>query len=208
MKLTFCGKRPQQNFIRMGVVGNNLSDELIMILDKKQGDIDLSDFSPSLKIVNRDLTYADKTQHFIYDTDSDPEKVMLSYIFPRKVTQQGNVDMQIIFEKADGDDTIVWQTEIFNITFEERLEVDEIVADEYPDVLSDLDERVTVLEETGGGVTEYIDRDHFPDSGESNVLYIDASTNTPYRYDMATNKYYVVGLTADDIKIINANGGK
>lgn len=104
MKLTFCGKRPQQNFVRMGVVGNNLSDELIMILDKKQGDIDLSDFSPSLKIVNRDLTYADKTQHFIYDTDSDPEKVMLSYIFPRKVTQQGNVDMQIIFEKADGDD--------------------------------------------------------------------------------------------------------
>lgn len=208
MKLTFCGKKPQQNFIRMGVVGNNLSDELTMILDKKQGDIDLSDFSPSLKIVNRDLTYADKTQHFIYDTDSEPEKVRLSYIFPRKVTQQGNVDMQIIFEKADGDDTIVWQTEIFNITFEERLEVDEIVADEYPDVLSELDERVTALEETGGGVTEYIDREHFPDVGESNVLYIDASTNTPYRYDTATNKYYVVGLTADDIKIINANGGK
>lgn len=208
MKLTFCGKKPQQNFIRMGVVGNNLSDELTMILDKKQGDIDLSDFSPSLKIVNRDLTYADKTQHFIYDTDSDPEKVMLSYIFPRKVTQQGNVDMQIIFEKADGDDTIVWQTEIFNITFEERLEVDEIVADEYPDVLSDLDKRVTVLEETDSGVTEYIDREHFPDVGESNVLYIDVSTNTPYRYDTATNKYYVVGLTADDIKIINANGGK
>lgn len=75
MKLTFCGKKPQQNFIRMGVVGNNLSDELTMILDKKQGDIDLSDFSPSLKIVNRDLTYADKTQHFIYDTDSELTEV-------------------------------------------------------------------------------------------------------------------------------------
>lgn len=27
MKLTFCGKSPQQRFFRIGVVGNNLADD-------------------------------------------------------------------------------------------------------------------------------------------------------------------------------------
>lgn len=28
MKLTFCGKSPQQRFFRIGVVGNNIADDL------------------------------------------------------------------------------------------------------------------------------------------------------------------------------------
>jgi len=41
MKLTFCGKSPQQRFFRIGVVGNNLADDLTMIIDKKQGNLNL-----------------------------------------------------------------------------------------------------------------------------------------------------------------------
>lgn len=55
MKLTFCGKSPQQRFFRIGVVGNNLADDLTMIIDKKQGNLNLAEFTPFIKIVNRDL---------------------------------------------------------------------------------------------------------------------------------------------------------
>lgn len=113
MKLTFCGKSPQQRFFRIGVVGNNLADDLTMIIDKKQGNLNLAEFTPFIKIVNRDFTFVDKTRHFIFDVDTDPEKVRLIYVFPKKVTRQRNVDMQVLFQKAENDDTIIWQTEIF-----------------------------------------------------------------------------------------------
>lgn len=51
MKLTFCGKSPQQRFFRIGVVGNNLADDLTMIIDKKQGNLNLAEFTPFIKIV-------------------------------------------------------------------------------------------------------------------------------------------------------------
>lgn len=178
MKLTFCGKSPQQRFFRIGVVGNNLADDLTMIIDKKQGNLNLAEFTPFIKIVNRDFTFVDKTRHFIFDVDTDPEKVRLIYVFPKKVTRQRNVDMQVLFQKAENDDTIIWQTEIF-----------------------------TALEQKDGGVTECIDRAHFPDVGVGGVIYIDAETNTPYRYNTATNNYVIIGLDPDDITIINANGG-
>lgn len=208
MKLTFCGKTPQQRFFRIGVVGNNLADTLTMVLDKKQDELNLAEFTPFIKIVNRDLTFVDKTRNFIVDVDSDPEKVKLIYVFPKKVTRQRNVDMQILFQKAENDDTIIWQTEIFNATFDLGIPADEIISKEYPDELQVLDDRVTALEQKDGGVTECIDRDHFPDEGDANVIYIDASTNTPYRYDTATKNYVIIGLDPDDISIINANGGK
>lgn len=195
MKLTFCGKSPQQRFFRIGVVGNNLADDLTMIIDKKQGNLNLAEFTPFIKIVNRDFTFVDKTRHFIFDVDTDPEKVRLIYVFPKKVTRQRNVD------------TIIWQTEIFNATFDLEIPADEVISKEYPDELQDLDDRVTALEQKDGGVTECIDRAHFPDVGVGGVIYIDAATNTPYRYDTATNNYVIIGLDLDDITIINANGG-
>lgn len=103
--------------------------------------------------------------------------------------------------------TIIWQTEIFNATFDLEIPADEVISKEYPDELQDLDDRVTALEQKDGGVTECIDRAHFPDVGVGGVIYIDAATNTPYRYDTATNNYVIIGLDLDDITIINANGG-
>ncbi len=115
--------------------------------------------------------------------------------------------MQVLFQKAENDDTIIWQTEIFNATFDLEIPADEVISKEYPDELQDLDDRVTALEQKDGGVTECIDRAHFPDVGVGGVIYIDAETNTPYRYDTATNNYVIIGLDPDDITIINANGG-
>lgn len=208
MKLTFCGKQPLQRFFRIGVVGNNLADELVMIINKAQGDLRLDEFTPFIKIVNSDLTFVDKTRHFIFDVDTDPEKVRLIYVFPKKVTRQRKVDMQVLFQKSENDDTIIWQTEIFNATFDLEIDADEIIEQLYPDELQELDYRVTALEQKGGGVTEYIDRAHFPTVGDAAVIYIDTSKNIPYRYDTEINNYVVIGFSPDDITIINANGGK
>lgn len=207
MKLNFCGGSPQQKYFRIGVVGNNLVDKLILTLDRKQGDINLSEFEPFIKIVNDNYTFADKTQNFTFDTDSDPDKVIILYKFPDKVTRQHNVDMQLLFQKTAADDTIVWQSEIFNVTFEESVNADKVITQDYPDALFELDKRVGTLERQGVGVTECIDLAHFPDVGEANVVYIDISDGTLYRYDTARQTYFTIGLNPDDIKIINANGG-
>lgn len=177
------------------------------MIDKKQGDISLSGIKPFLKIVNDDLSFADKTQNFDLIDDADPEKILISYKVPETVTRQENVYMQLLFQTTQNDDTIVWQTEWFNVTFEESLDVTETIVHDYPDVLQDLETRVGSLEGKAVSITECIDRAHFPDVGEENVVYIDAADNMPYRYDTARQTYSPIGLTADDIKIINANGG-
>lgn len=57
------------------------------------------------------------------------------------------------------------------------------------------------------GITEFLDFNHFPEVGESNLIYIDNETNMMYRYDTEKGKYVVLGFNPDDIVIINANGG-
>lgn len=164
MKLTFCGKQPLQRFFRIGVVGNNLADELVMIINKAQGDLRLDEFTPFIKIVNRDLTFVDKTRHFIFDVDTDPEKVRLIYVFPKKVTKQRNVDMQVLFQKSENDDTIIWQTEIFNATFDLEIDANEIIEQLYPDELQELDYRVTALSKKAAALPNISTAHTFPKS--------------------------------------------
>lgn len=206
MILRFNGNAPVQKYIRIGVIGNNNVDELKLILDKVQGNIDLADFEPSIKITNRDLTFADKTKHFIFDTDSSLKSVFITYKIPDKVTRQKNVDMQVVFEQVEKTGVLVWQSQIFNVTFDTTLNVSEAIENEYPDVLKDYEERITALEEKGG-VTECIDAAHFPEKGETNVVYIDLSDGIQYIYDATAGKYVIIGFNPDDIKIINCNGG-
>lgn len=207
MILRFNGNAPAQKYIRVGVVGNNDVDELKFVIDKIQGNIDLADFEPSIKITNGNLTFADKTKHFIFDTDTSLKSVFITYKIPDKVTQQKNVDMQIIFEKStDGGSALVWQSQIFNVTFDAALDVSKTIEKEYPDVLQDYDRRITAVE-SKGGITECIDRAHFPEKGEANVIYIDLSDSTQYIYDTVNDKYVIIGFNPENIKIINGNGG-
>lgn len=101
---------------------------------------------------------------------------------------------------------MVWQSQIFNVTFDATLNVTEAIEKEYPDVLQEYDRRITAVE-SKGGITECIDRSHFPEQGEANVIYIDLSDGTQYLYDTAAEKYVIIGFNAENIKIINCNGG-
>lgn len=207
MVLRFSGNAPSQKYIHVGVMGNNNTDELTLVLDKAQGKIDLSEFEPSIKITNRNLTFADKTKHFIFDTDSSLKSVFITYRIPEKVTRQKNIDMQIVFEHPDDAGVLVWQSQIFNVTFGDVLNVSGVIEKEYPDILKDYDKRITAVESKVVGITQCIDRAHFPDKGIENIIYVDLSDGMQYLYDTVKGEYGIIGLDPDDIKIINCNGG-
>ena len=202
MVLRFCGNQPAQKFINIGVTGNNKVDELVLILPKVQGKINLADFRPYLKIANKDFSFVDKTQDFTFDTAQD-DVVVITATLADKVTRQRNVDMQLSFEKSETDDTVVWQSQIFNVSFDPSLDINGEIAKEYPDVLQDLERRV----ESALQMTVCIDRKHFPEAGAPNVVYVDASNGMQYIYNTVKKSYEIIGFNPDDIKIINANGG-
>lgn len=206
MVLEFLGNCPKQKYIRVGVMANNYVDDIMFLLSNKQGGITLTDFTPYIKMRNKDLSFVDKTQ-IIVDT-SDPTKVKINYTMSNKVTRQKNVDMQLSFERHSNDgNNVVWQTQIFNITFENSIDVSKVVENNYPDVLQDIDTRLTRVEEAMPTVAQYTDKYYFPNVGVENAVYIDARENKAYRYDIVNNNYYVVGSDYEEIKTINANGG-
>lgn len=211
MYLEFLGNAPRQKYFRLGVVSNNLVDSLILSVDKMQGDIDLSEFKPALKMRNKDLTFVDKTGDLTVNLpDSDEGKIEITYVVPDKVTAQKNVDMQLVFEKVTGGgtDTLVWQTQSFNITFDPSINVSNIIASKYPDALKELNERMYRVENSTAAISQYPDKSSFPNIGQANTIYVDDKNNKAYRYDPDDKTYYVIGSNYEDIKIINANGGK
>lgn len=213
MTLNFLGNCPQQKFIRLGVIGNNRTDNLVLVLDTKQsGDLDLSNYTPYLKITNKDLTFADKTTDFELTKDADNGKIKITYKAPNGVTGQKSVDMQLSFENITGDDentnTLVWQSKIFNVSFDCTLDVSKIVTSQYPDVLVDLNERMYHIEQTTASIEQFVNKSYFPNIGKESAIYVDAENNTLYRFDTNTKTYYIVGSNYEDIKIINCNGGK
>lgn len=207
MVLEFLGNCPKQKYFRVGIMANNLVDDVVFLLDNRQGAIKLSDFTPFIKMCNKDLSFVDKTQDFDVEVTA-ADKVKFTYRLPDKVTRHKNVDMQLSFEKHTPDgDTAVWQTQMFNLTFDDYIDVSKTISEDYPDALQDFDRRITQIEESMPTVEQYECMAYFPNIGVENAVYIDAAENKAYRYDVGANYYYVVGSDYEDIKTINANGG-
>ncbi len=213
MILNFLGNCPQQKYFRLGVTANNLVDNIVFIIDRKHGDIDLTEFTPFLKIQNKDLSFSDKTKDLTVETLEDAEnsdKLKITYVVPDTVTRQKTVDMQLSFEKitAGGKNTLIWQTQIFNMTPDKSIDVSGVISNTYPDVIKDLNERMWRVENSAAAILQYPDKLHFPNIGQGNTIYVDAANNKAYRFDIDDNTYYVIGSNYEDIKIINANGGE
>ncbi len=212
MRIVFIGNKPTQNIYKVGVMGNNETDYIKMIVTKEQGDIDLSEYTPYLKIVNSDLTFANMTNNL--EVTEEEDTLQLVYRVPIEVTTQGSVDMQLSFEEIilgeeDETYTLVWQSTIFHINFDKSIDVVSYAEKYEMDVITDMLERIKKLEETSlkQPVVEYESVDDFPNIGLSEVIYVDKSENTLYRFDETNNVYYVVGEPNDAIKkiICNAN---
>ena len=152
---------------------------------------------------NKDLTFVDKTSNFEIENDADGDKIKITYKAPDKVTARRNIDMQVVFEKIIEDDTLIWQTLMFNITFDLTIDVSTLINDQYPDVLKEINEKINKK----ATITQYPDKNYFPNIGTANALYIDSANNITYRFDTDHNNYCAVGGDYKDIKIINCNGG-
>lgn len=208
MILTFDGTTPCRRFLRIGVKNNNLVDRLAMRVKKQQGDIDLSQFAASLKMCNIDYSFADKTSNVLVEEQG--EFLYIVYVFKRKAMCHGALDMQLQFSKDTGSDTLIWQSEIFNIAFEDSLDISQAVCDKYPDVIEEIDGRLVILEKQIDDVAyvrQYEGFEDFPLDGNTRTIYIDKGTNKIYRFEPVGKQYHVIGTNYEEITVINANGG-
>lgn len=210
MRLYFHGNAPDQNYVRLGVRGDNLTTPLEMFVANQHSGVRLSDYTVALKIQNADRTFVDKiTAELSVETTTESgcgEFVKIVYTPTDAVTRCGSVDMQLEFAKYGDEVVPVWQSQIFNVSFDLQIEADEIIAQKYPDALRDLEKRVTAVE-NAPTFTEYVSFDKFPPTGKEGEIYVDTSDDTTYRWNGKENRYEIIGFNPDQIKIINANGG-
>lgn len=203
MIIKFDGIEPQARYYRMGVMLNNLTDDIVFELTAKQGDIDLTAYRPYLKLQTPDLSFADKDGN-LEATPTDDGKLRLRYKITRTLEQYHTVDMQLQFEDYSVEGVAVWQSTIFNVTFNATLPVDQTIEKSEPTILQDHARRITSLEDNPN-VQEYASHHDFPSIGLKNTLYVDKESDTVYRFDEAKQIYNVVGTDYSKINLINGN---
>ncbi len=198
MVIEFKGNSPKVKYFRIGVIGNNKVDKLEFVIDRFQGDTDLADYTPYLKVQSRNLEWADK--YWLVNNSKDETKLRFIYSITDILTTEKAVDVQLSFEKLVDEDILVWQTKTCNLAFDVTVNVGEIVARKYPEVLKNIEV------ELSGKITEYQNQFFFPNVGEENRIYIDKENNRIYRYDTEENKYYICGSDYTEVEIINCGG--
>lgn len=140
MILEFIGNAPKNNFLRLGVSGNNLVDDLVFIISRKQGKNDLYDFTPKIKITTAERDFAEYSgDDLTVEKIEERDTIKITYELPEIVTEHGNIDMLIVFEKAiDGGVVKKWQTLPFNITFPDGIDESESLIKAYPNIVQEL----------------------------------------------------------------------
>ena len=148
MDIIFNGQScPIKNF-HVGVRGNNLVDVLVFVVKRYTVEgVDLSEFTPYVKLQNDKQNYYDKDGKIEVETQKDI--LRLKYTLRRKTTAYPSFELQLQFEKpanAEGDDVLVWQSDTLNFTLSKSIPADAAIAKEHPAILQELTARVENLE--------------------------------------------------------------
>ncbi len=140
MILEFIGNTPRNNFLRLGVSGNNLVDDLVFIIGRKQGKNDLYEFTPKIKITTAERDFAEYSGDDItVEKIEERDTIKITYVLPEIVTERGNVDMLVVFEKPiDGGKVKTWQTLPFNVTFPDGIDESDSIIQAYPNIVREL----------------------------------------------------------------------
>ena len=140
MILEFIGNAPRMSYIRIGVNGNNLVDDLVFILGRKQGKNDLYEFTPKIKITTPERDFAEYSgDDLTVEKIEERDTIKITYVLPEIVTERGNVDMLIVFEKTiDGGAVKTWQTLPFNVTFPDGIDESDSLIEAYPNIVREL----------------------------------------------------------------------
>lgn len=147
MEIPFFDTLCQIKYFRIGVRGNNRVDEIVFVVNRNTCDgLNLSDFTPYVKIENKKDNYFDKDGRVEVLPDDGSSKMKLKYELRRKTTAHPSVDIQLQFEHMEENDMIIWQTEAVNISFSRTIPADEQIANENPTIIQDFERRITRLE--------------------------------------------------------------
>lgn len=205
MKIRFKQNYPEKNYYRIGVRNNNLVDCLEFELDVMQETIDLSSFNPFLKLVSADGSYVDKIS-LTFEINQQTGKMYLSTMLTDYATTSCSVDGQLVFEYIDEEkDVLIWQTSIFNLTFDETLDVDETIKKKFPNVIIELEKSIDTIEKNKPNLVKKKSIYDFPNVGDENCIYIATDENKTYHFDSNQKHYVVVGSDYSEIDIIDGN---
>lgn len=145
MDIIFNGTSCPTRYLHIGVQGNNLVDKIVFCVPRKTSDgLDLSEFTPYIKIQNAKENYIDKDGKLTIDKYDD--QLRLTYRLRRKTTMYPCFEMQLQFEQPDEGDCIVWQTEVINVTLSRTIAADKEIEQQYPSVIQDLTALVETIE--------------------------------------------------------------
>ena len=140
MILEFIGNAPKTKYVSIGVNGNNLVDDLVFIIGRKQGKNDLYEFTPKIKITTSERDFAEYSgDDLTVEKIEERDTIKITYALPEIVTERGNVDMLIVFEKAiEGGEVKTWQTLPFNINFPDGIDESDSIIKAYPNIVREL----------------------------------------------------------------------
>lgn len=145
MDIIFNGTSCPIKYLHIGVQGNNFIDKIVFCVQRKTDDgLDLSEFTPYVKIQNAKENYIDKDGKLAIDKTDD--QLRLTYRLRRKTTMYPCFEMQLQLEHPDEGDCIVWQTEVINVTLSRTIAADKEIEQQYPSVIQNLTERVEQIE--------------------------------------------------------------
>lgn len=208
MKIFFNGRRPYQNYYRIGVQNNNLVDTLEFIINNNiQEGKDLTGFKPFLKIVNESMTYIDKIP-LTSEFKNDSGEIILKIDLSEYATSDASIDVQLEFLdlNAENDTNVrVWQTNIINIAFEETLLVDKIIQQKEPTILRNHEYRLNEIENKLPYVIIVNSILELPLIGKENTLYVCKETDEIYCFDLNLKQYTLISNNYNNIEIVNGN---
>ena len=92
MILEFIGNAPKTKYVSIGVNGNNLVDDLVFIIGRKQGKNDLYEFTPKIKITTSERDFAEYSgDDLTVEKIEERDTIKITYALPEIVTECGNV---------------------------------------------------------------------------------------------------------------------
>ena len=117
--------------------------------------------SASLRLTSADSYKVD----YVDEDPKNPERAIITWLLGKNATvHAGTLSFQIWFECYADD--FVWQTDIYSdVIIKPSLSVNEVISNNYPDALTELNRRVSELEEKSSPMPALT----FTDDGDGNV---------------------------------------
>lgn len=158
LKINYKGIIPQQREYSYSVKQNNKTNKVKFIVEKLQDDIDLSQYTPYLKLETPTKEYVDKIGTGLTVT-SDTNFIYIVWNMSIKTTAYKNLNLQLQFQKAEGGtstDVLVWQSAICSLELQNTIEADKEIAEQNPEKIVEIEaelenheDRITALEDKG-----------------------------------------------------------